>query len=92
MGSVKAKVCLKDISKVMVHFDTGIEINIMTKELIKDANLAMRRGPKLESVLYTGYSRPFFNLYKDMEIPIGGLKTRHPIFMIEVGDYNLIID
>ena len=91
MGSPKAKVRLEDGSKVTALLDTGAEINVMTKELMEDANLAMRRGPKLELVSHTGHSRPFLGLCEDVEVAIGGLKTRHPIFVVEAGDHDLVL-
>ena len=91
MGSPKAKVRLEDGSKVTALLDTGAEINVMIKELMEDANLAMRRGPKLELVSHTGHSRPFLGLCEDVEVAIGGLKTRHPIFVVEIGDHDLVL-
>lgn len=38
----KTKVRLKDGSKIMALLDTSLEINIMTRELIESANLAIR--------------------------------------------------
>lgn len=46
----------------------------MTREVIEDAGLAMRRSPKLELVSHTGHSRFFLSLYEDFEVAIGGLK------------------
>ena len=91
MGSPKAKVRLEDGSKVTALLDTGAEINVMTREVMEDAGLAMRRGPKLELVSHTGHSRPFLGLCEDVEVVIGGLKTRHPIFVVETGDHDLVL-
>ena len=91
MGSPKAKVRLEDGSKVTAFLDTGAEINVITREVMEDVGLAMRRGPKLELVSHTGHSRPFLGLCEDFEVAIGGLKTRHPIFIIEHGDYDLVL-
>lgn len=33
----------------------------------------------LELVSHTGHSRPFLGLCEDVEVAIGGLKTRHPV-------------
>ena len=91
MGSPKAKVHLEDGSKVTAFFDTGAEINVITRELMEDANLAMRQGPKLELVSHTGHSRSFLGVYEDFEVAIGGLKTRHPILVVEAGDHDLVL-
>ena len=91
MGSPKARVRLEDGSKVTALLDTGAEINVMTREVMEDAGLAMRRGPKLELVSHTGHSRPFLGLCEDVEVAIGGLKTRHPIFVVEHGDHDLVL-
>ena len=91
MGSPKAKIRLKDGSKITAFLNTGVEINVMTRKVIEDTGLAMRRGPKLELVSYTSHSRSFFGLSADIEVAIGGLKTKHPIFVIEHGDYDLVL-
>lgn len=57
----------------MALLDTGAKINVMTRKLIKDANLAMRQGCKLELVSHTNHSHLFLNLCEDVEIAIGGL-------------------
>lgn len=59
---------------------------------MKNTGLAMQRGPKLKLVSHTGYRRPFFSLCKNVEITIGGLKTRYPIFVVEQGNHDLILD
>ncbi|MCJ1347605.1 hypothetical protein MMC31_005833, partial [Peltigera leucophlebia] len=91
MGSPKIKVRLEDGPKVRALLDTGAEINVMTSEVMEDAGLAMRKGPKLELVSHTGHSRPFLGLCEDVEVAIGGLKTRHPIFVVEHGDHDLVL-
>ncbi len=91
MGSPKARVRLEDGSKVTDLLDTGAEINVMTREVMEDAGLAMRRGPKLELVSHTGHNRSFLGLCEDVEVVIGGLKTRHPIFVVDHGDHDLVL-
>ena len=58
---------------------------------MEDINLAMKQGLKLELVSYTGHSRPFFSLCKNMKVAIGESKTKHPIFEVEVRDDDLIL-
>ena len=91
MGSPKAKVRLKNSFKVTTLLDTSTKIHFMTRELMKKANLAIKKGPKLELVSYMGHSRPFLGLCEDIEVAIGGLKTRDPIFIVETGDYDLVL-
>lgn len=71
--------------------DTGAEINVMTKEVMENAGLAMRRGPRLELVSHTGHSQPFLGLCEDVEVAVSGLKTRHSIFVVEHGDHDLVL-
>ena len=92
MGSPKIKVRLEYGSKVTALLDTGAEINVMTREVMEDAGLAMRKGLKFELVSHTGHSQPFLGLCKDVEVVIGGLKTRHSIFMMEYGDHDLVLE
>ncbi len=63
----------------------------MTREVIEDVGLAMRRSPKLELVSHIGHSHPVLGFCKDIEIAIGELKTRHLSFVIEYGDYGLVL-
>ena len=42
-------------------------------------------------VSHTGYSRPYLGLCEDVEVAIKELKTRYPIFVVETGDYNLVL-
>lgn len=91
IGSSMAKFRLKNGSKVTELLEKGIKINIITHKTMKDAGLAIWRGPKLELVFYIGYSRFFLGLWEDVEIVIERLKIRHPIFIIEHGDYELVL-
>lgn len=91
MESTKAKVRLKYGFTVTVLLDTIVEINVITKVLMEDTNLAIRQKPKLELVSYKSHSRFFPSLYEDIEIAIEEFKTKHLIFVIEVRDYDLIL-
>ena len=91
ISSPKMKIRLEDGSKVTALLDTGVEINVMTREVMEDAGLAIRKGLKLELVSHTGHSQPFLGLCEDVEVAIGGLKTRHPIFVMEHGDHDLVL-
>lgn len=51
----------------------------------------MRQDLKLELFSYNNHSRPFFGFYKDVEVAIGRIKTRHTIFIVKTGDYNLVL-
>ena len=42
-------------------------------------------------VSHIGHSRSFLGLYEDVEVVIRGLKTKYPIFVVEVGDHDLIL-
>ena len=91
MGSPKARVRLEDGSKVTAFLNASAKINVMTQKVMEDAGLAMRRDPKLELVSYTGHSRSYLGFCKDIEVAIGGLKTRYPIFVIKHRDYDLVL-
>lgn len=92
MKSPKAKIYLENGFNVITLLDASVEINIMTKKLIKDVHLAIRQGPKLELVSHIGYSWLFLNFCEDVEVSIGRLKTRHSIFVIEARDHDLALD
>lgn len=83
---------MEDDSKVTALLDMGIEINVIIKELIEDINLAIRRGLKLELISYMGHNLPFLRLCEDIEIAIREVKIRYLIFVIEAGDYDLVLN
>lgn len=64
---------------------------MITRKLIEDANLAIRRDSKLKLVSHTGHSRLFLSLCEDIEVAIGGLKTRYPTFIVKTGDDDLVL-
>lgn len=68
-----------------------VEINLISREFIDDANCVMKKEPKLELVFCMVYSRSFFGLYEDVKVAIKEFKTRHPTFIIEVGDHDLVL-
>lgn len=47
MDSPKIKVRLENNFKVITFLDTKAEINIMTRKVIEDIRLIMKKGPKL---------------------------------------------
>ena len=63
----------------------------MTREVMEDVSLAMRHSRKLELVSHNGHNRPFLGLCEDVEVSLGGLKTRYPIFVVETGDHDLVL-
>lgn len=89
--SLKAKVYLKNSSKVTVLLINNVEINVISKRLIEETNLAIRQSSKIEFVFYTGDSRFFSGLCKNVEIAIKGLKTRHLIFLIKAGNHDFVL-
>ncbi len=58
---------------------------------MEDAVLAIRRGLKLELISHTGHGCLFLGHCEAAEMAIGGLKTRHPIFVVENGDHDLVL-
>ncbi len=91
IGPPKAKVRLEDSSNVTTLLDTGAKINLKTRKLMEDANLAMRQGFKLELVSHTGHSSFFCGICEDVEVTLGRFKTGHPIFVVEAGDHDLVL-
>lgn len=90
IGSLKAKIRLENGFKIIALLNTRAEINLIIKELIKNAGLAMRCGAKLELVFHTDHSHSFPSLCEDVEVAIEDLKIRYPIFVIETGNHDLI--
>lgn len=91
MGSFKAKVRLEHILKDNTLLNTGAEINVMTRKIIEDISLAIQRDLKLELVYHISHSRFFLSFCEDIKVSMGGLKTRHSIFILETGDHDLVL-
>lgn len=91
IGLFKTKICLENSSKVTTLLDSSIEINVITRKLIEDINLAMREDPKLELVFYNNYSHFFLSFYEDVEIVIKRFKIRYPIFVIEASNHDIVL-
>ena len=66
-------------------------MNVIIRNLIENINLALRQRLKLELVLHMRYSCFFFGLCNDIEVAIEELKIRHPIFVFEARDYDLVL-
>lgn len=92
MSFAKAKIRLVNVSKVTVFLDTGAEINIITREIMEDTGLPMQCGAKLESIFHRSHNCSFLGLCNDVKVVIEGFKTRYPIFVIEIEDYNLVLE
>lgn len=90
MGLSKAEVHLEDDSGVIALLNTSIEINVMTRKLMENTNLAIGQRAKLELVSYINNCPSFHSLYEDTKIAIGGLKTKHLIFVIKARDHNFV--
>lgn len=90
MGFFKVKVRLENGFKITALLDTNAKINIMIREIMEDARLAIRQGFRLELVLYTSHSQPFLSLCESVKVIIGELKTRHPIFVVKAENHNLV--
>lgn len=86
----KAKIRLENGFKITALFDTGAEINIMTKKIMEDAGLAMEQGPTLELVSLTDHSWLFPGFCEDIEVVVKGLKIKHLIFVVKYRDNNLV--
>lgn len=91
IGSQKAKVRIENGSKISFLLHTSVEIIVITQKYIEDMGLAMRRARKLDLMSHTDHSRSFFGLCSEIEVGIRGLRTRHPIFVVNHGDYNLVL-
>lgn len=63
----------------------------MSWKVIEVTGLAIDCDPKLELLSDTGHSRSFLGLCKDIEVAIGGLKTMHPIFVVEHRNHDLVL-
>ncbi len=58
---------------------------------MKDANLVMKQGLKLELVSHTDHKLSFIGSCKNVEIAIGGLKTKYSGYVVETGDHDFVL-
>ena len=91
MGTPKCKTILNYNLRVMTLLDCGAEVNVMTRQVMDDAGLAMRTGPLLKLIAHNGQAQPFIGLCENVEVDIGGLVTVHPIFVVETAVQPLIL-
>lgn len=82
---------LKNNFKVSALIDTGTKIYFIIWEVIENARLVVYYGLKLELISYASHNWSFLGLFEDVEVAIGGLKIRNPIFDIKHRDYDLIL-
>lgn len=55
----------------------------MIREVVKDTDLAIRFGAKLDLVSHTNYTPHFFSFCEDVEVVIKTIKTMYSIFVVE---------
>lgn len=91
MRLAKIRARLKDRSKIIEFLDMDIKINVINRNLMENANLAMRRRTKLKLILYISHSQFLFDLCKYIEVAIGRLKIRHLIIVIETRNHDLVL-
>lgn len=92
MGSLKTIVRLENGSKVTAFLDTSVKINVMTRERIEDMGWAMQYSLKLELISYIGHNHSFLGFCEDIEVFLRVFKTRYSIFILKIGDHNLMLE
>lgn len=78
--SIPLSLVIQQYSEVLGLLNIRAESNVMTRKVIEDASLAMRRGCRLELVSYTRHNRPFLGFCEDVKVGVCGLGTRHRTF------------
>lgn len=58
---------------------------------MKDANLAIRRGPKSELLSHTSHIFLIMGFFKDIEIIIEEFQTRHSIFGVKASGHDFVL-
>lgn len=91
MGSAKIKIRFRNNLKTMVFLDTRAKINVMTRKVMKNIGLVMRKGFKLDLMSNTGHKRIFLRLYEDVKVIMGKLKLEYLIFVIKHGNHNMVL-
>ena len=86
----KAFVSVGDV-KVKALFDSGAEINCISKKLADEAGLPIRHGTAMSMVAATGDSAKFVGICDDLEVRLGGATITVPAFVVAKSDHSLIL-
>ena len=81
IGDVKAKAL----------FDSGAEVNCMSKRLADAAQLPIRQGTSIAMVGPTGERARFFGVCESVPVSIGSITIPAPIFVVERPDHDLLL-
>lgn len=91
MRCATAKVSLDRQFKMSALLDSGSQINVMDRQTMIDAGLAMRPGPRIRLISHNRSLIAFAGVCKNVEVDIGGLVTIYPIFVVETALHALVL-
>ncbi len=90
IGSLKTKVWLEDSFQIIALLDNEAKIKTIIREVSKNKRLAMKKRHKLKLVSHISHRRFFLGLFESAERVVGGVKTRHLIFVVKYKDHYLV--
>lgn len=72
-------------------FDSGSKINVISAKWAKRAQLPLRSGALMTMLGVTGGVSHFVKVCMSAKVNLGGAKRSIPVFVVETGDYSLIL-
>lgn len=91
MGCPTAQVSLDQNYKLSTLLDSGSQVNVMDRQTMLNAGLAMRRGPQIRLISHNGSSAAFLGIFENVEVDIGNLITVCNIFVVETASHALVL-
>ncbi len=90
-GSPRAKVTFGNRIKITALLDSEAEINVMIRSLARDAQLKVIQGFRLRLIFHTGHEMDFEGVCLNVPIDVGGIKTKHHVFVVPHADHQLVL-
>jgi hypothetical protein len=72
-------------------FDTGAEVNVITRALANRANLPIRTNIQLALKMVSGEKHSFDGACEEVEVSIGNIKNIQTIMVVDSIDHKLIL-
>lgn len=76
---------------IHTHEYSGSQVNVMDRQTMLNAGLAMCPGPRIRLVPHNGSSAAFAGVCENVEVDAGGLATVHPIFVVDTAFHALML-
>jgi hypothetical protein len=83
--------CVVGGKEFVVLLDSGAEVNVMSSDICMRLGLPMNENVSLNMMGATGQSKKFLGICESVEVDIGGVKHRVPIWVLDQLDQTIIL-